>query len=255
MNIVRAAQTLELRNHHLFSALNESQYAAVLDHVHVRGFVGGQRIFDQGDAAGAFFMVQRGSIKLYRVSALGQEKVMLLVSGGDSFAESVMFMDAPRYPVNAEGVAAGTLVSIDAAAYVDVLRGSFAACRGVMSEMTRRIQCHWDEIEALTLQNGRYRVVHYLLGLVPDGAQGEIRTMLPSRKALIATQLALAPETLSRILHGLNDEGLIETRDYAVRIPDVVTLRQCIAAPGAAADVLSAKSRRRLGKVRQLEFA
>lgn len=151
---------------------------------------------------------------------------MRLVRGGGSFAESVMFMDEPRYPVYAEAVEAGTLVSIDTEAYLDVLRDSFATCRSVMTQMTRRIQEHWDEIEALTLQNSRYRVVHYLVELVPAGASGEIRITLPSRKALIAAQLAVAPETLSRILHVLSEEGLIEMHDYDVYIPDIAALRR-----------------------------
>lgn len=226
MNGIRKAETREVRRHYLFAALDEAQCSRLLGHTRIRAFDAGQQLFSQGDEARTFFLVQQGVVKLYRVSPLGQEKVMRLIRGGQSFAESVMFMDEPRYPVYAQGVEAGTLASIDTAAYLDVLRESFDTCRTVMAQMTQRIQAHWDEIEALTLQNSRYRVVHYLLGLVPEGTSGEAHLTLPSRKTLIAAQLAVTPETLSRMLHALSDDGLIEMRDYDVRIPDIATLRQ-----------------------------
>jgi CRP-like cAMP-binding protein len=150
---------------------------------------------------------------------------MRMPRAGQSFAESVMFMKEPRYPVYAQGLEDGELLAIESAAYLDMLRESFDTCRTVMAQMTQRIQAHWDEIESLTLQNSRYRVLHYLLKLVPAGAAGTITLKLPSRKSLIAAQLAVTPETLSRILHALNQEGLIELHDYTVRIPDIDALQ------------------------------
>ncbi|HET7675979.1 MAG TPA: Crp/Fnr family transcriptional regulator [Gammaproteobacteria bacterium] len=216
---------LELRRHYLFAALSQQQYDALAPHTHTRAFAAGQMLFAQGDIAQSFFLVRRGSIKLYRISAEGQEKIMRMPRAGQSFAESVMFMKEPRYPVYAQGLEDGELLAIESAAYLDMLRESFDTCRTVMAQMTQRIQAHWDEIESLTLQNSRYRVLHYLLKLVPAGAAGTIALKLPSRKSLIAAQLAVTPETLSRILHALNQEGLIELHDYTVRIPDIDALQ------------------------------
>ncbi len=216
----------QLRQHDLFAALTEAQWADILPHTHSREFAAGQRLFSYGDPAHEFFLLREGVVKLYRVSAGGQEKVMRLIGSGMTYAESVMFMDEPRYPVHAEAVEAGALVAIESAAYLGILRESFDACRSVMARMTTRLHANWDEIEALTLQNSRYRVVSYLLGLVPAETAGAARVTLPARKALIAAQLAATPETLSRILHTLGDEGLIEIRDYEVHIPDLAALRQ-----------------------------
>jgi CRP-like cAMP-binding protein len=146
-----------------------------------------------------------------------------------TFAESVMFMDEPRYPVHAEAIERSTVMAIESDAYLGLLRESFDTCRTVLATMTQRIQAHWDEIEALTLQSSRYRVVTYLLSLLPDEDLEQAHVMLPSRKALIAAQLAATPETLSRILHALRDEGLIEMRDYEVYLPSVSRLRASLA--------------------------
>ncbi len=216
----------ELRHHHLFSALTEAQREQVLAHAHVRAFAASEHLFSQGDAATSFFLLRQGSIKLYRLSPEGHEKIMRFIRPSQTFAESVMFMDDPRYPVHGEGVEAGVLVAFECAAFLDILQESFATSRAVMAQMTQRIRAHWDEIEALTLENSRYRVVHYLLGLVPDGQRGRVNITLPARKMLIATHVAVTPETLSRTLRALSDEGLIEVADEQVTILDTEKLRK-----------------------------
>ena len=216
----------ELRHHYLFAALNDAQRARVLAHTQLRPFAASERLFSHGDVAAHFFLLRTGSIKLYRVSPEGHEKIMRFIRPPQTFAESVMFMDEPRYPVHGEGVEAGEVVAFEREAFLGVLEESFATCRAVMAQMTQRIQAHWDEIESLTLENSRYRVVHYLLGLVPAGAHGRISVTLPARKLLIAAHIAVTPETFSRMLRALSDEGLIEVADEKVMILDTEVLRR-----------------------------
>jgi len=217
-----------LRHHYLFAALDEPLRARILGHTHLRTFAANEMLFSQGDTAQCFFLLQSGAVKLYRMSPDGQEKIMRLIRPGQSFAESVMFMDEPRYPVHGAGVESGALMAIERGAFLSILRESFDTCRAVMAQMTQRIQAHWDEIEALTLQNSRYRVVHYLMGLVPEGGHGTTTVTLPARKIVIAAQLAVTPETFSRVLRALANEGLIDVHDEAVHIPNTGALRRSI---------------------------
>ncbi|MGH8403282.1 MAG: cyclic nucleotide-binding domain-containing protein, partial [Gammaproteobacteria bacterium] len=69
----------ELRHHHLFSALTGAQREQVLAHAHVRAFTAGEHLFSQGDAATSFFLLRQGSIKLYRLSPEGHEKIMRFI--------------------------------------------------------------------------------------------------------------------------------------------------------------------------------
>lgn len=216
----------KLRTHYLFSGLDETELGSLRGHVRQRTFAAGQSLFAQEDPASEFFLLQQGAIKLYRVSSAGQEKIMRLILPGQSFAESVMFMEVPRYPVHAQALEAGALIAIAAPAYLDVMRASFATCCAVFSRLTQRIQGHWDEIELLTLQNSRYRVVHYILGLLAEGGNGCNEIELPMRKALVAAHLGITPETLSRILHDLEVKGLIRMQGYRIHVPDLTALHQ-----------------------------
>jgi len=221
-----SALARELRHHYLFSALSDTQRERVLAHTQLRPFAAGEHLLGHGDAAAHFFLLRSGSVKLYRLSPEGHEKIMRFIRPPQTFAESVMFMDEPRYPVHAEGVEAGELVAFECAAFLELLAESFATCRAVMAQMTQRIQAHWDEIESLTLENSRYRVVHYLLGLVPKGGHGRVSVTLPARKMLIAAHVAVTPETFSRTLRALSEEGLIEVVEDRVTLLDTEALRR-----------------------------
>lgn len=216
----------ELRHHFLFSALTDAQQGRLLASAQPRRISAGERLFSRGDAAAWFFLLRSGCVKLYRLSPEGNEKIMRLIRPSQTFAESILFMEVPRYPVSAEAVDAAELVAFDRETFLGILRESFATCRAVMAQMTQRIQAHWDEIETLALQNSRYRVVHYLLGLLPRSAQGRVTVTLPTRKMVIAAHVAVTPETLSRTLRGLSDEGLIEVAGDEVTISDVERLRR-----------------------------
>ncbi|MHB8405704.1 MAG: Crp/Fnr family transcriptional regulator [Gammaproteobacteria bacterium] len=209
----------------MFAALDDVKLAKVLTGTAVESYPKGERLFRRGDPAHAFYMVISGKVKLYRLSPDGHEKIMRLIDPGQTFAESIMFMETPRYPVHAEAVESATVAAIRSEVFTQLLQESFDTCRAVMAQMTQRIQAHWDEIEALALLNSRYRVIHYLLGLIPEGQKGPAVVTLPTHKTLIAAQLALQPETLSRLWRALSDEGLIELDGDNVIVPNVDQLR------------------------------
>lgn len=216
----------ELRQHYLFSALSDAERERLLATAQVRRFAAGESLFRHGDPATQLFLLRSGSVKLYRLSPEGDEKIMRLIQPSETFAESILFMDTPRYPVHGEGVETGELLALDRETFLAILQESFPTCRAVMAQMTLRIQSHWDEIETLALQNSRYRVVHYLLGLLPAGASGSMTVTLPARKTLIAARVAVTPETLSRIFRALSEEGLADVAGDVVTIHNVEKLRR-----------------------------
>jgi len=207
-----------LRKHYLLAAINDAQWRALAPHLHHRQLAAGQALFSQGDRAEAFFIVRSGAMKLFRVSPQGTEKIMRLVRGGQSFAESVLFSDPPRYPVHAQAAEDSDLLAIEREAYLRLLRESFDTCRAVMAQMTQRIYAHWNEIEALSLHGAMPRIAHYLLEQL--ASQGSPTLRLPLPKVQIAAQLGLAPETLSRALRKLTEGGAISVRGAAVLVRD-----------------------------------
>lgn len=215
-----------LKKNYLFATLDAAQFDYVISHSQMRKLAAGEPLYRQGQPAPGFYVVVSGGVLLYRTSAQGHEKIMRLVEPPESFAENTMFMNEPRYSLHARANHASELMLIDTAAYLEVMAASFDTCMGVFAHMAERIHSHWDEIEVLALQNSRYRVLRYLLSLLPKTARGARTITLPVRKVEIASHLAVTPETLSRVLHNLDREALIELRGYQVHIPDIAALRR-----------------------------
>ncbi|HET7371005.1 MAG TPA: Crp/Fnr family transcriptional regulator [Gammaproteobacteria bacterium] len=218
-----------MTQHYLFAPLDEAQRRQVQAHSRVRQLDADAHLFVQDDRADAFWWLESGQIKLYRLSRDGHQKVMGLVAPRQSFAEGILFMETPRYPVNAQAVSVSTVHGFDRDTYLTILETSFATCRGLFRQMVRRTQRHLDEIEALTIQNARFRLVHYLLRLRRAATDDEPETIrLPARKGLIASQLAMQPETLSRLFRELEREGLIGVRGDSIRIKDAEALQRLL---------------------------
>lgn len=221
------AVTNELSKHYLFAALDEDQRRQLQAHSRIRHLDAGEHLFVQGDRADVFWRLESGQITLYRLSRDGHQKIMRLIEVGQSFAEGILFMDCPRYPVNAEAVFPSIVCGFERGAYLKILETSFATCRGLFRQMVRRTQHHLDEIEALTIQNARFRLAHYLARLEPSNAGGTAYTVtLPARKALIASRLAMQPETLSRLFGELERDGLIRVDGDRVQIMDADALER-----------------------------
>ena len=69
------------------------------------------------------------------------------------------------------------------------------------------------------------RCAEWLLRHAQTSAQGSVAVMLKQRKRLIAAQLGIAPETLSRVLRHLRERSLISGSGRVVNLVDPIGLR------------------------------
>ena len=178
----------------------------------------------QGQAATHFFLVLEGRVKLFRISVDGQEKVVEIIHAGQTFAEAVMFMQHSVYPVFAETLAATHIVSIPNDLMLQVLSEHPKSCLHLLGHLSIRLHMRLGELETLTLQNATQRFALYLIQQLENRAaeSADIDLMLP--KHLIAARLSMQPETLSRLMARLRDEGLITITGRHIHIASVANL-------------------------------
>lgn len=219
----------ELRSVYLLSGLNPIQFDNVIQTSRIIELKEGEKLFDQGDDAKRFFLVRNGQIKLFRISPDGLEKVIEIISAGQTFAEAVMFFEHQRYPVNAAALHPTELISFDSASYIEILRQSVDACFRLMADMSVRLHARINEVEALSVQNATLRLADYLLKHSTAGTgtsagnSAEVELDLP--KYVLASRLSVTPESLSRILQGMQKSGLITVEGQIIHIHDTEGLR------------------------------
>ena len=210
--------------HPLFSHFNEQAQDELLADVQVREHPIQSLILRQGDPAERFYLVQSGKVKLFRISADGKEKVVEIITPGNTFAEAVMFMQRSVYPVCAEALEPVRLLGFSNRLMLRHLKQNPNTCLHLLGHMSVRLHQRLDELENLTLQNATQRLALYLVGQVTDRTadKAEIELVLP--KSLIAARLSIKPETFSRAIANLRDRGLIDSRARLISIPSIRAL-------------------------------
>jgi CRP/FNR family transcriptional regulator, dissimilatory nitrate respiration regulator len=221
----------EIRDAPLLRALSEPQLERIAQRATRVQLDEGQWLFRQGDPAERFFLVREGRLRLFRLSPEGAGKIIEIAAPGQTFAEALMFLTVPRYPVCAAALAPATLISFDAADFALMLRGSVDTCFALLGALSQRLRRLVGEIDELTLHSATGRLARYLLGQVradrPDFA-------LDLRKGVLASRLSIQPETFSRIVKRLADDGVLEIKGNLVRVLDLEVLAAlCERPPGA----------------------
>ncbi|GGK70349.1 Crp/Fnr family transcriptional regulator [Amphritea balenae] len=214
------------RNNLLFKSLDQERFDWLLGKARQESRIKGDALFSQGEVADRFYLVMSGRIKLYHLSQDGQEKVVEVISAGNTFAEAVMFMEQGRYPVYAEVLENSQLLVFRSKDYRSLLQDSSEMCFKLMSTMARRLHLRMSEIETLTIQNARHRVIRYLLTQLELVKPANV-IELSMTKRLIASRLAMQPETFSRVIHDLKDQGILTIQGRNLEILDVKALKAC----------------------------
>lgn len=211
-----------IRRTPLFSALDEAQAMSLLRGAGVRDYAEESLLFSAGDRADHFYVVLRGSVRLFALNEDGDETIIEVIGAGNSFAEGAIF-GAGRYPVHAEVFSGARVVSINAAPLLEALRSDSDMAMAVLASL-----CRWQlnlmaEIRRLKAQAPAQRLAWFLVSLAGD-VSGEAVFRLPFRKTIVAGRIGITPESLSRALARLAELG-VESKGDVVTVHDVEALR------------------------------
>ncbi len=210
----------------LFSGLSADELARIAKSCQIRSYIKGDMIFRVGEACDAFHIIASGQVKLFAVSPSGQEKVIEILSPGQSFAEAIVFLNKP-YILNAQALADTVLVNVSKRGVLSEIKQDPHFALHMLAGVSRRLHSLVQDVQAYALQNGMQRLIGYLLRDVEmdaAGGQNTLTVSLPASKATIASRLSLTPEYFSRVLHELEARRLITIDRRKTRILDVEKL-------------------------------
>lgn len=209
----------------LFRALDETQRQLIIGSTRRILLQEGERLFDRGQQAERFYLVISGQIKLFRLSESGNEKIVEIMGPGKLFAEAVMFLPERRYPVSSAALVDSEVYGFDMRLFLGLLQDSNQLCFRMLGDLSFKLHHLINEIDSLTLQNATLRVIHFLLGHIDDRDAESAVIELPAPKYGIAARLSITPETLSRILHGMERDGLLRIEGAQITVINVDHLR------------------------------
>ena len=215
-----------LRNHYLFAGLDQADFERLARGIGVVSIDKGEVLFHRGDLAEFFYFVDTGRIELSLVSPTGDKKTLEVIGPESTFGEAVAFMQARKYPVSAEAIEDSTLCRIPSQPYVAIIRSNSDASMRLLADISRRLHARVTEIEHLTIQNARTRLTSYIMDhLVEPSMNDQAKAILDVPRRVIASRLSVQPETLSRLLRSLAEEGIVTVDDKEILIHSVSRLR------------------------------
>lgn len=209
-----------LRKTPLFATLPDDDLRRVAGLSVSRRFAKKETVFREGDRADGFFVVASGKVKVFKLSGEGKEQILHVLEAGQTFAEAVIF-EGGVYPAYAETLADTELFFLPKGPFVELLERHPKVAIRMLASLSRWLKRMTDLVESLSLKDVESRLVFYLSEELKtqgipskDGAELD----LPISKNVLASRLGTVPETFSRTLKKLQDDGLIEVRGKRIRI-------------------------------------
>jgi CRP-like cAMP-binding protein len=133
--------------------------------------------------------------------------VIEIIRAGETFAESVALLDKP-YPVFANTIDATQMIQIPAAVIRTLMTQNTGLAIKMLASLSLRVHKFINDIHTLSMSSAQQKVAGYFLAFLSDEV-AEQRISLPSKKAIVASRLGLQPETFSRVLGKMKDQGVI----------------------------------------------
>ena len=209
-----------LRKTPLFASLPDDDLRRVAAIAVLRRYAKKEAIFREGDRADGFFVISSGKVKVFKLSGGGKEQVLHVLEPGQSFAEAAIF-EGGDFPAHAEALADSEILLLPKRPFIDLLEKNPKVALRMLASLSKWLKRMTDLVESLSLRDVEARLVFYLSeelkarGIpLKDGAELE----LPIGKNVLASRLGTVPETFSRTLKKLQDDGLIDVRGKRIRI-------------------------------------
>src|SRR5690554_1325238 len=158
-----------LRDHPLFSSLDKSDLDLVLHHSRQVRLGHHQLLYRQDMPAHHFFFVLSGRLRLYRLDASGVDRTLDSLAPGDCFAEVMIYADPPKYACYAEALKSSEVLMIPVKAYQDLLTQHPEYAQAALRHYAQRAVTRFHDLEIMTVQSARDRLVRYLIDLLPEG--------------------------------------------------------------------------------------
>lgn len=190
----------------LFQSLETSQFMLIKNQVIVKELEIGEHLYRAGDLRDTLFLIQKGSIKLYRISSGGKEHTIEILQAGDFIGEQSLFTQSAsnNYAVAIENT---TVCSLRQQDFQRIVSQHPQIALELLSVLSNRLENTQEHVMSLTGESAKHRLMQYLENEAEKQATTIVK--LPSTKKDLASYLGMSQETFSRTLTTLTREGLV----------------------------------------------
>ncbi len=202
----------------LFEGLPQGQLQDLAGIASEKTVVRGDMLFREGEKATGFYVVISGRVKIYKVSLEGKEQILHIFGAGEVFGEVPVFAGG-NYPAHAEILEKGVMLFFSRNAFLELLKEQPTLALNMLSILSMRLRRFTHMVEDLSLKEVPGRLAAHLL-ILGERSPGKDTFELEITKGQLAGLLGTIPETLSRILTRMTQQGIIQVEGRTIRVLD-----------------------------------
>jgi CRP-like cAMP-binding protein len=170
-------------------------------------------VFEQGEDAHSFFLLLHGHVRAAKTTPTGQQIVVRYVAPGETFGLA-MAIGLARYPATATAVDDSVVLAWPTGIWPRLVQKFPALATNTLQTVGTRLQESHTRVLEMSTQQVEQRVAHALLRLAKQSGKKldhGIEIDFPISRQDIAQMTGTTLHTVSRILSGWEQQGLIES--------------------------------------------
>ncbi len=160
-------------------------------------------LFLEGQKGSAIYLCIQGAIQLHKTSPEGQEVVIKVIQPGELFAEVVLF-EEEHYPVTAVALQNSKVFLIPKLQF-DCLLTDANFRRDFLANIMAKMRYLTGQVQSLSTEDVETRFYQFLKSHYGDKKE----IIISISKKDIAAAIGTTPETLSRLINKLKNDGKI----------------------------------------------
>lgn len=191
----------------IFNHLEEEQMNEIMKAVHSVSYKKKEIIYRAGEKSNSLYIVNKGRIRIYRLSESGKEQLVRILNPGDFTGETALFNEQ-THESYAEAMVDTTVCRINREDLQTFLLKYPTISLKILSEFSSRLDEAEKQTTMFATEKVDTRIAHFLAECIEK--DGENIFTLPMSKKDLASYLGTTPETISRKLSEFEQHGFIE---------------------------------------------
>jgi len=196
----------------LFKQLKPETLEDIRRQLRTRKLTKGELLFSPGDTSDSMYVVDKGRIRIWTVSAAGAEVTLNVLGPGAVFGE-IGLLDRSERTAGASALDAVELSAIQRGMFDSALDRDPQLARNVIAFLCERLRWVSARMEDSALRTAPERLARMLVHLVNDhGVQTDsgLQVAINLTQGELARWTHMSRENLNKILNRWSDEGLLE---------------------------------------------
>jgi CRP/FNR family transcriptional regulator, dissimilatory nitrate respiration regulator len=214
-----------LRQNRIFQQLPSEDIAAIAEACELRTLQKGEQLFREGEPTAGFYVLQLGQVGVYFLTPDGREQTISVFRAPESFGEAAL-VTLETYPANAAALEYSRVILVRKAPFRELISRRHQLALQMLVSMSMHLKELLHLLQSSRGRQAESRVAEWLMQQSPALAAGCPTVLqLPIPKKVLASQLGITSETLSRTFGLLREAKVIRVTGSKIFVTDPAKLR------------------------------